>query len=120
MKNQPPLAGFLIATLLVSIVGLGVYFGGVWTQPAGPAKVVDDQLSYLDIDCDVPPGQSRVDFLNEVRYLGLPEKLRLGDQGSVRQIRQAFGDHQKVSEVEAVIITELAGKTRLQVKLKFK
>src|ERR1043166_7930098 len=47
-----------------------------------------------EIDCKIPPGMTRTEFLEEVQYKGsLPDRLALLDEDLPAQLTQAFAQH---------------------------
>jgi hypothetical protein len=72
-------------------------------------------LHFADIDCTPPPGMSREDFLDEVRYLsGMAEPLRLLDADVTARLADAFARHPWVERVERV---EIVPPGKVQVRL---
>lgn len=61
-------------------------------------------IPFAEIQCTPPPGMSRIDFLDEVRYLASSSaQLPLLDDALTESLREAFAKHpwvQKVSEVK--------------------
>ncbi len=63
-------------------------------------------VPFADIDCPLPPGLSRREFLDEVQYLGrLPDRLSLLEEALPRQLAEAFARHPWVAKVEKVELT---------------
>jgi hypothetical protein len=58
-----------------------------------------------DVECEPPPGMTRADFLDEVRYYaGLPEKLSVLDEQLPARLRAAFAQHPWVARVDDVTV----------------
>jgi hypothetical protein len=63
-------------------------------------------IRFAAIECTPPPGQTRVEFLDEVQYLGdLPDRLRLLQPGLPARLAAGFSRHPWVSQVERVTIS---------------
>src|SRR5690349_17186191 len=51
-------------------------------------------IDFADIDCPLPPDQSRTEFLAQVQYLGaLPDRLHLLDEALPSRLQEAFACH---------------------------
>lgn len=75
------------------------------------------QLSIHEIECELPTGENRKDFLTEVHYYGqLPEKLSTLDENLHQKLLEAFAKHPKVAKVQRVIIT---GPNHVRVDMQF-
>jgi hypothetical protein len=101
-----------LAMLLVGLIALGHYAldqlreGDHYTIP------------FTEIECIPPPGQSRADFLDEVRYLtGLPARLRLLEKDLARRLAAGFALHPWVAKVDQVEITPAL---RVKVRLSYR
>src|SRR6516162_5907303 len=82
------------ALLLAGVIALG--------EAARDALSGHDRyaVAFGDIDCEPPPGQDRVAFLNEVQYVGeLPERLQLLDEHLAARLARAFARHPRVEQV---------------------
>ncbi len=98
----------LRSTALVVLVGgflAGVIWLGHWSLDQ-----LHDQDRYLvklaDLDCDVPEGMARQDFLDEVQYdSGLPNRLNVLDKELPERLWAAFRRHPWVEKVEGVTVT---------------
>lgn len=92
----PLLAGALL-------LGAVVWFGGWardWLRRHEPAN-----LPVADIDCPAPPGLTREEFLEEVRYVaGLSAEIDAHDEGSAALLAGAFRKHPWVRRVGQVHI----------------
>jgi hypothetical protein len=75
-------------------------------------------IDFLDIACDPPPHEERVQFLSEVQYLtNMPSQIRLLEDGLVTRLAEAFGRHPWVEKVEGV---EIAATRQVRVKLEYR
>ena len=73
------------------------------------------QIAFADIDCTPPPGQSREDFLDDVRYFAqLPDSACVLDEGLPARLSAAFAKHPWVERVEGV---EVAAPRKVRVQL---
>lgn len=110
-------AFFWTAPLLAVLLLLGaVLVAGRFTrsqiQPLEPHVI-----SFSAIECDVPEGLSRDDFLAEVQYLsGLPERVELLEDGLAAKLATAFARHPRVDRVKRVQVQE----RRIAVELTFR
>jgi len=92
------------SALLLLVAAL---LGGVIMLKDWAFAQIHDQERYLvafaDIDCDVPEGMGRREFLDEVQYLArLPDRLNLLDADLMARLRQAFAEHPWVEKVNDV------------------
>jgi len=72
-------------------------------------------VPFSEIDCLPPPGQTRAEFLEEVRELaGFPEQLQVVDDDLAARLGQAFARHPAVEQVVAVM---LGSSRQIQVRL---
>lgn len=96
-----------VLALLLAVAGVlaGLIALGHWGLEHLRAR--DRYLVPLaDVECAPPPGMSRADFLDEVRYYGgLPEKLSVLDAQLPERLRAAFAEHPWVARVEDVTVT---------------
>lgn len=75
-------------------------------------------ITFADIDCDVPEGMERGDFLTEVQYLAsLPDRVELLEDGLAEKLAAAFARHPRVKKVERV---EVLPERRIRVRLLFR
>jgi hypothetical protein len=75
-------------------------------------------ITFAEIDCDVPPGMRREDFLTEVQYLAsLPDRVELLEDGLAEKLARAFAEHPRVRKVEWV---EVLPERRIRVQLAFR
>jgi hypothetical protein len=97
-------------------VGVVVAVGNVARDALGPTDRY--LLPFAEIDCPVPPGGVRAEFLGEVQYNGkFPDRINVLDPNLPDQLREAFRRHPRVARVNAVRV--LAPK-RVQVDLTFR
>jgi cell division protein FtsQ len=76
------------------------------------------QIAFDDIDCAPPPGVTREDFLDDVRYYAkLPDKACVLDDGLPARLSAAFAKHPWVERVEGV---EVAGPRQVRVRLVYR
>jgi hypothetical protein len=92
------------------LVGLALGVGGLIALGHFAVDQLRDQdrytVPFAEVECDPPPGLERVEFLDEVRYLGrLPERLRVLDDDLAEQLARAFALHPWVAKVERVEVT---------------
>jgi hypothetical protein len=96
-----------VGTLLLVVIGVlgGIVLLGRW----GLEQLRDRpqyQVALTEVDCAAPPGLSRHDFLDEVRYYsGLPERVSILDEQLAERLRVAFAAHPWVADVGEVTIT---------------
>jgi hypothetical protein len=75
-------------------------------------------INFTEIDCNVPSGRTRVEFLTEVQYLAnLPDRVQLLDDGLATRLATAFALHPRVAQVERVEILPESG---VRVRLTFR
>jgi hypothetical protein len=107
----------LTAVLLAGLLPLGLVQAG---KAARQSLRTRDRyaVAFADIDC-VPPGDlTRAEFLDEVQYLaGMPERLRLLEDGLAPRLAKAFARHPWVEQVYCVEWTRPRG---LRVTLKYR
>jgi hypothetical protein len=94
---------------LAATLGLGLFLFGLIALGKMAWQQVRDHDRYTvpfsDIDCAPPPGQKRVDFLDEVQYLaGMPDHIRLLDEGLSTRLAQAFAGHPMVDNVAQIVL----------------
>jgi hypothetical protein len=102
------LLAWLVQFVLPLVVGVGLIGGVLWLSD----RARDDLrrqgkhvASFTDIECDPPPGLTRVEFLEEAQYLaGLPDRLDLLDTRTPDRVRDALQGHPWVAEVRQVRI----------------
>src|SRR5881296_2481938 len=102
-KPSPPRTGLLAdlkaqvrswgVVVLLLALALGVWFFVDWA--ARTRGQVRDwkrySIAFTDIDCPPPPGEERVEFLTEVRYLAeMPATLRILDENLAERLAKAF------------------------------
>ncbi len=102
----------LIAAVLIGVIALGR-----WSL--GQLKTDDRfQIDFRDIECDAPPGMSRTDFLDEVRYISqLPTRVSVADVETHDKLRAAFKAHAWVLSVDEI---QPLSPSRLRVHLVFR
>ena len=92
--------GLAVAAL---IVGGVIAVGNVARDSLGPRDRY--LLPFTDIECPVPPGQSREEFLEEVRYIEpSPEKLNVLDPTLPDRLHSSFSKHKRVERVAKVSV----------------
>jgi hypothetical protein len=75
-------------------------------------------LPFADISCTPPPGLSRADFLEEVRYYAaVPGRLHLLEPDLAERLAGAFARHPWVAEVERV---EVVLPAQVEVRLRYR
>jgi hypothetical protein len=93
----------LLFLFVTGFVG-GIIWLGHWTS----ARLREDQrywLAVAEIECDVPDGMARLDFLDEVQYHSrLPDRINLLDDEVGERLRAAFARHPWVARVEQVTV----------------
>jgi hypothetical protein len=102
---------------LVAVAGvlLGVIVLGKLARDHLPEK---SRIEFAAIECEPPPGMTREDFLDEVRYhAALPALLELSDDLIDKKLPAAFARH---SWVEAVEYVRRLPENRVTVKLRFR
>jgi hypothetical protein len=97
---------FKVALLLLAVAGVlaGLILLGHWSLEhlRGRERYL---LPLADVECTPPPGLTRGDFLEEVRYYAdLPERLSLLDETLPARLRAAFAEHPWVARVQEVTI----------------
>ena len=104
-----------LAAVALAVGGV-VAVGNVARDALGPTDRY--LLPFHEIDCPVPPGKDRAEFLGEVQYNGkFPDRINVLDPGLPDQLREAFRQHPRVARVNAVRV--LAPK-RVEVELTFR
>jgi len=75
-------------------------------------------LSFADIECPTPPGQTRAEFLGEVQYTGkFPDRVNVLDPALPDRLRAAFAGHPRVASVGAI---RVLSPRQVQVELTFR
>src|SRR5262245_60875772 len=75
-------------------------------------------VTIADVECQAPPGLSRAEFLEEVRYLAqMPERIDLLEAGLANQLTRAFAQHPWVDKVESL---EVEPSRKIQARLSFR
>ncbi len=106
------LAVVATAGLLVALFACGRWFKN---QLRDDARY---QFSVGDIECQVPEGETREQFLREVHYYGqLPDHLNALDQSTPSILEHAFTSHPLVLHVGGIAITN---PNHVRVDLQFK
>jgi hypothetical protein len=103
--------GLLVCGL---IVGGVVAVGNVARQSLGPQDRY--AVPFAQIECPVPSGEGKAQFLEEVQYIGsFPDTLNVLDPALPEKLREAFARHKRVQKVIRVqvltpkrIVVELA------------
>ncbi len=86
-----------ITLLSAGIIGAFAWLGWQARDAALPAT-----LEYSKIDCDMPAGLSKQEFLDELRYLGLPETIDLRSESRDRELKAIFERHPQVEKVVSI------------------
>ncbi len=116
-KRSPPTYGpgwHLLKTaakaLLALALAFGVLVGIAWFGSKAGTEVAQQgryTVAFADIETAAPPGRDRIDFLNEVRYLGdLPETVQSVDPKLSEKLKAAFRKHPWVLEAGDVTVTK--------------
>ena len=116
-KRPPPNYGpgwHLLKTaakaLLALALAFGVLVGIAWFGSKAGTEVAPlgrYTVAFADIETAAPPGRERIDFLNEVRYLGdLPETVQSVDPKLAQTLQAAFRKHPWVLEAGEVTVTK--------------
>jgi hypothetical protein len=89
----------VLPAFLFGIIALGQYAREqIQTQPRY-------KVFFSEIDCTVPPGMSRSDFLGEVQYTAeLPDHFNALDPQLPRRLADAFAQHPWVEKVLRVTV----------------
>jgi hypothetical protein len=75
-------------------------------------------LSFADIDCPTPPGQTKSEFLEEVQYNGkFPDRVNVLDPTLPDRLRAAFAAHRRVASVRTI---RVLSPRQVQVELTFR
>ncbi|QVL34772.1 hypothetical protein KIH39_12940 [Telmatocola sphagniphila] len=108
MSRRDTFKSLLQATLLALVV-LGVLIGlSTLSNPKTPAvsKQENFTLSYRalqEIRLPAPPGKTREEFLQELRYLGLPATFpETNSSEKISQMRAVFQSHPDVAELKTL------------------
>jgi hypothetical protein len=96
-----------MAQVLVPVVGAALLVLGVIALGRAARDRLRQHERYAvavaDIDCAVPPGGARADFLAEVQYLArLPDRLPALADDTPARLADAFARHPWVAKVEEV------------------
>jgi hypothetical protein len=91
------------------VLGLGVILAGIVAVGHFTRNGIQNwqrySVPFSDIACLPPPGQTRAEFLAEVRELAeFPEQLQIVDDDLAARLGKAFGRHPAVEQVVAVVI----------------
>lgn len=115
----------LVRTLLQFVLPLaaagglfaGVWYGGQLLQQRGRDSGLSS-ISFTDLECNSPPGLTRLEFLSETQYLsGLPELLDTLDPQTVSRVHHALSLHPWVDQVTRV---QILPSRRLRAQLVFR
>jgi hypothetical protein len=75
-------------------------------------------IAFADIECTLPPGQARHDFLAEVQYVaGMANRLSVLEENLAARLADAFAQHPFVEQVEKVTVFPTR---HVQVQLRFR
>src|SRR4051812_35461692 len=106
------LLALLCALLLVGLVILGQ---NARDDLSGRGRY---SIPFAEVVCNLPPGQARADFLEEVQYYGeVADPLRVLDDGLPPRLADAFARHPWVEKVEKV---EVRPPRQVEVQLTFR
>src|SRR5947209_5726907 len=99
---------WVLRSCALIVLVAGVVGGVIWVGRWGLGQV-RDQDRYLaalhDVECDVPEGMQKRDFLDEVQYHSqLPDRLNVLDDELPARLRKAFARHPWVDKVDNVTI----------------
>ena len=104
-----------LAAVALAVGGV-VAVGNVARDALGPSDRY--LLPFAQIDCPVPAGKGRAEFLGEVQYNGkFPDRVNVLDPGLPDRLREAFRQHPRVARVDAV---RVLAPRRVQVELTFR
>lgn len=99
---------WLLQLGLPLLIGVGLIAGVLWLSDQARNDLRNRDryvIKFTDIECDPPPGLSRVEFLEETQYLaGLPDRVELLDTRTVDRVRAALKSHPWVAGVRQVRI----------------
>jgi len=91
----------LVVVLLSAGVVAGLVFAGRWARDWLDRRGHFD-IALADIQCPVPPGLTRAQFLSEVQYLGgLPDRISSVDAATMLRLATAFQQHPWVEQFES-------------------
>lgn len=110
-----------LAQVVLGLTAVALVVGGLVAVNNAAREAIRPHERYLlrftEIDCPAPPGQDRVDFLNEVQYIGLfPDTIDVLDPTLPDRLRSAFAAHRRVERVERI---DLLPPNRIRVGLQF-
>ena len=107
-----------ITFLSAAILGLFVWLS--WQSREAPTPA--GRMEYTRIDCPSPPGMTKREFLDELRYLGLPEKIDLRAENRDLELTALFERHPQVDKVVSILERRSPGdgQVELVVELRFK
>ena len=104
-----------LAAVALAVGGV-VAVGNIARDALGPADRY--LLPFAEIDCPVPPGKDRAEFLGEVQYNGrFPDRVNVLDPSLPDRLRDAFRQHPRVAKVNAV---RVLSPRRVEVELTFR
>jgi hypothetical protein len=111
----------LASSIAIALVGAACAIGAILELGSQAAESIAADPRYtqdvLDIDCNAPPGQERVTFLQEVHYYGrLPERLNVLESDLEAQLLKAFEEHPRVAQVARLSVVG----RRIRVELIFR
>lgn len=98
--------GWIAPVLVVGVLLGGILLAGRWAREQ--IRSSDRHaISFSTIDCTVPPGMKRDDFLAEVQYLASsPDRVELLEVGLAAKLAAAFAQHPRVEKVQRVAVLE--------------
>jgi hypothetical protein len=98
------------------VIGGVVAVGNIARDALGPHDRY--LLPFADIECLVPPGRDRAEFLGEVQYNGkFPDRVNILDPALSERLRAAFAAHPRVTKVGKISVLS---PRRVQVELMFR
>jgi hypothetical protein len=105
-----------LAAVLGLLLGSVLYLGHLALGHLHDQKQFKIQMA--DIECQPPPGMTRVEFLDEVQYqASLPSEFSSLDKELPRQLAEAFAQHSSVKRVEQV---QILPPNQVRVRLRYR
>jgi len=111
----------IILKCVLVFVAVGLAVGGIVAVGNLARGMLADRDRYLfefdAVECPIPPGLSRGQFLAEVQYLsGIPEKLSVVDADLPDALMLAFSRHPRVKSVGKV---RVVSRSNVSIELTF-
>ena len=96
-----------LVQVVLGLMAIVVAIGGVVAVGNVARDAIQPSNRYLvpfaEVECPAPVGQTRAEFLEEVRYLGkLPKEVNIVDPALADRLRDAFAAHRRVARVNGV------------------